>query len=258
MKAYIKNSFQKFKGDALAKGIYDIIKWLVIFLIVFVFTKAIPEGTKISELLKHTYIFTFYWIIIYTILLILLSLVAAYWIFKRKYKQLESDNYTDELTGLKNHKALKQYLETQLIELEKDVNKATSLILIDIDDFKQFNSSHGYNTSDQLLKKLGELLGNDKRVTDETFRFFNRGDEFLIVANETSASSALLAAERKRKLIEKATFMIDDKSYHLKVSCGVTEYKRSKDNYISFINRVISALMEAKKQKNKNNSKLII
>ena len=254
---YLKESFKKFKADALAKGVYDLLKWLFVALIVWALTSLFPKGTKISEIVAYTFDISAYWIVIYTVVVVIITLFVAYTIFKRKYKKVELDNFTDELTGLRNHKALKVHLEEQLSVVEKEMEKSLSLILLDVDDFKQFNTEYGYNTSDQVLKKLGELLGNDKRATDETFRFYQRGDEFMIVASETSASSALLAAERKRKLIQRTGFAVQSNAYYLKVSCGVTEYKRG-ENYQSIIDRATSALNEAKAQKNKNCSKLII
>lgn len=257
MSNYLKESFKKFKADALAKGVYDLLKWLSIALIVWALTSLFPKSTKFSEIVTYSFNISTYWIVIYTVVIVIITLLIAYSIFKTRYKQVEHDNFTDELTGLRNHKALKSYLEKRLSEIEKDNEKCLSLILVDVDDFKQFNTDYGYITSDHVLKKLGELLGNDKRVTDKTFRFYQRGDEFMIVASETSARNALLAAERKRKLIQQACFVVDNNSYYLKVSCGVTEYKRG-ENYQSLINRVTSALNEAKAQKNKNCSKLII
>lgn len=254
---YLKESFKKFKADALAKGVYDLLKWLFVALMVWTLTSLFPKNTKFSEIVTYSLNISIYWIVISTVVIVIITLLVAYSIFKAKYKRVEHDNFTDELTGLRNHKALKVYLEKQLSEAEKDIEKSLSLILLDIDDFKQFNTEYGYITSDLVLKKLGELLSNDKRATDKTFRFYQRGDEFIIVASDTSARNALLAAERKRKLIQQTCFVVDENSFYLKVSCGVTEYKRG-ENYHSILNRVTSALNEAKTQKNKNCSKLII
>jgi diguanylate cyclase (GGDEF)-like protein len=257
MSNYLVESFKKFKTDALAKGVYDLCKWLLITIIMFSITGLFPSSTSYFKTLKYVFNISIYWVIIYTLSIILMTVLTAYFIFKRKYKKVELDNFTDELTGLKNHKALKKYLEKQLQDADRSISKKLSIILMDVDDFKKFNSEYGYITSDQVLKKLGELLGNDKRATDETFRFYNRGDEFLIATDETSANDALLAAERKRKLIERTCFSINNKSYSLKVSCGITEYKKN-DNYQTILDRVTSALREAKIQKNKNCSKLIV
>src|SRR5690606_16588237 len=116
-----------------------------------------------------------------------------------------------ELTGLKNHKALEEYIKERLQYYKKN-DGALSIILIDIDDFKSFNSRYGYNTADLILGKVGELLRSDRRATDETFRKFSRGDEFLIITNDTSLSNAILAADRKRILIEKNSFIVQNTS----------------------------------------------
>jgi diguanylate cyclase (GGDEF)-like protein len=254
---YFRESFKKFKADALAKGVYDLLKGLIIVLVVFAFTRLFPKVTSFFDFITYSVTISIYWIVIYTLIISILSVVTAYVIFRAKYKKVELDNFTDELTGLKNHKALKAILEKQLQDAKKATGTNLSLILLDVDEFKQFNTDYGYITSDQVLKKLGELLGNDKRATDETFRFYQRGDEFLIVANDTSANQALLAAERKRKLIQQTGFSVEKQSYSLKVSCGITEYKKG-DSYSTIIDRVTSALKVAKAQKNKNCSKLVV
>ena len=257
MSNYFKDSFKKFKADALAKGVYDLLKWLFLALLLLLLSKLIPADTSFSKLITYPFQVSFFWALIYTIIVIITSLGTAYLLFRKKYQRVEQDNFTDELTGLKNHKALKGYLENKLIEVARSSNRMLSLILMDVDDFKQFSSNYGVTTSDQVLKKLGALLGNDKIGTDETFRFFNHGYEFLIVASNTSANNAFHAAERKRKLIEQTSFRVDDNSYSLKVSCGITEYRKG-DTYQSIIDRVTSALQEAKTQNSKNCSKLIV
>jgi diguanylate cyclase (GGDEF)-like protein len=257
MSNYFKQSFKKFKADALAKGVYDLLKWLFLTLLALLFSNLIPEDTSFSKILTYPLQVSFFWALAYTIIVIIISLSTAYLLFRKKYEKVEQDNFTDELTGLKNHKALKGYLESKLIDVGRSSNRRLSLILMDVDDFKQFSSSYGVTTSEQVLRKLGELLGNDKNATDETFRFYNHGYEFLIVATNTSANNAFQAAERKRKLIEQTSFRVNDNSYSLKVSCGITEYRKG-DSYQSIIDRVTSALQEAKAQNSKNCSKLIV
>ena len=252
MANYIRESVKKFKNDALSKGIYDVLKWLIIFLVLLIPTKWIPY-VKILFLAQH-YITT-YTIIISAIVLIAITTLVVSRYFRKKIRLVLNDNHTDELTGLKNHKALIEYLNIKL-QGAKSKSESLSLIIIDIDDFKNFNSQYGFNVADQILKKLGELLGNDKRVTDETFRYFNRGDEFLVVAYDTTLSQAMQAAERKRKLIQKNLFSVDGRNHRLTVCCGVTEFKKN-DDYTSITDRVIAALNEAKKISGKNNTQSI-
>lgn len=258
MITYFKNSIAKFKQDAFSKAIYDIVKYLLGVLFLVILSWLIPEDTTFGEFISQELIIKYYWVIIGVLILIILTIILVYKVFKIKYNVLAIDNYSDELTGLKNHKALKKILEEEIIELENQPSLIASIILIDIDDFKQFNTNYGYNVADTVLQKVGLLLANDRRATDETFRFYHRGDEFLILAKDTSATNALKAAERKRKLIEDASFMVDGSAHKITVSCGVTEYKYRLDNYVSLTDRAIDALARAKKINGKNCSKLLV
>lgn len=253
MKRQNGNFIARFKEDAISNGIYDLIKWVLSLLILLIPTNWIP-GLK--DLLSTKHLLSVYWLIIVSLVLVIATVIIVGSIFKRKLAKVQMDNYTDELTGLKNHKALKDFLN-QKIEEYKRKEESLSIIILDIDDFKAFNTKFGFSTADQILQKAGEMLGNDKRATDETFRYFNRGDEFLVIASDTNLSQALQAAERKRKLIEKAIFSVEGLSHQLTVSCGVTSYKKD-DDFKSFTDRVIQALNEAKKEEGKNCTKPIV
>lgn len=250
---YIKKSIKKFKDDVLSKGIYDILKWLFVFLILLIPSRWIPY---VNGLLITKHSISIYWILIGSILLITVTTLIVSYLFNNKIREVLNNNHTDELTGLRNHKALDEYLNQKIHE-HKTKGDALSIVILDIDDFKSFNTTVGFNVADQILKKVGELLGNDKRATDETFRYFNRGDEFLVVATETSLGQAYQAAERKRKLIEKNLFSIEGVNHQLTVCCGVAELKKG-DDYTAITNRVIEALNEAKKISGKNNTKSIV
>lgn len=253
MANYIRESINKLKSDALSKGIYDLLKALLISLILLIPTKWIPY-IKTFFLVEYT--LTTYTIIISAIILITFTTLIVSKYFRGKIRKVLDDNHTDELTGLKNYKALIEYLNLKMQDA-KTRTESLSIIILDIDDFKSLNSLYGFNIADKILKKLGELLGNDKRDTDETFRYFNRGDEFLVVAYDTTLSQAIQAAERKRKLIQKNLFSVDGKNHQLTVCCGVTEFKMN-DDYTAITDRVIEALNEAKKISGKNNTKSII
>lgn len=250
MRKYINSSLVKFKNDLFSKAIYDIGKWGFLIIILSFFSKWIPG-------IKHI-IFSEYKISVYTICLTLLivfmlGFFLSVIIYKRKLKQIKRDNFIDDLTGLKNHKALELYI-TNLIAESKNKQKSFSIILIDIDDFKNFNDNYGYNTADLILKKVGELLGSEKRSTDETFRKFQRGDEFVVILKDTNLSNAYLAAERRRKLIDSTFLEVGETQYSVTVSCGITEFNSESDDEKSIIDRVSKALSNAKKQKYKNNT----
>ena len=136
-----------------------------------------------------------------------------------------------------------------------DKDEPISIILIDIDNFKKFNNDHSHKIADQILTKIGEDLIEDKRSSDEVYRYHLRGDEFLIICKKTSSSNAFKAPENKRKIIEGTDFDIDEKTFKCTVRCGVTVYKKDESASLVF-KRVEDALMTAKKTDNKNCSVL--
>ena len=250
---YIKDSFNKFKKDALSKAFYDFLKYLL-FSVIFVFVLRFVPFVK--EWLSIELSLSIWLIALLSITLIIFSFSLSIIIFNKKLKEIQLENRRDELTGLKNHKAL----EIDLIELENERSKQDepiSLILIDVDDFKKFNEENGYEVADKILSKLGNLLNKDSRITDETYRYFMRGDEFLIIAKQTSVSNGQLASERKRKLIQDSTFTIDGGNYRLTVCCSVTGFNQE-ENSSDVLERLSQALQTAKKKPNKNNTEIII
>jgi diguanylate cyclase (GGDEF)-like protein len=253
MRKYILESIMRFKNEIISKVMYDIVKWLFISLVLIIIAKWVPF---VRTFFSKEFTITIYLIVISSVGLIAITTILVSSIFRKKIRKVLNVNHTDELTGLKNHKALSIFLNSKIQEY-KNKTESLSIIIIDIDDFKNFNTKFGFTTADSILKKLGELLGNDKRATDETFRYFNRGDEFLIVASETNSNQAYQAAERKRKWIQKNLLSVDGINHQLTVCCGVTEFKK-KDDYTSFTDRVIEALNVAKKVAGKNNTKSIV
>lgn len=156
------------------------------------------------------------------------------------------------MTGLPNHKALNEKLP-ETIEWAKSEKRIFSLILMDIDDFKKINTLYGYENADKVLSKLGNLLRNDGRATDTTFRQHAKGDEFIIIAKGTSLQNARLAANRKRDLIKDTSFEIKgiDVVVTLTICCGVVEYNNL-DDQETILKRAHRAMMSAKTKEGKN------
>lgn len=250
---YLKESFLKFKKDVLSKVFYDLVKYLFLTFILVIILKYVPIAEEILEIKVSNSIWV---IIVYSLILITISLTISFLLFNKRLRKIQSDNRIDELTGLKNHKAMKLDLDN-LKQNWNSNDDPISLILIDIDDFKKFNEENSYEVADKILAKLGNLLTKDSRITDETYRYFMRGDEFLIIAKKTSISNAQIAAERKRKLIADSTFNIDGKNFKFTVSCGVTEYNQDETNS-EVLERVNLALQRAKKKPKKNCTEIIV
>jgi diguanylate cyclase (GGDEF)-like protein len=250
---YLKYSLSKFKNDALSKVFYDIMKYTFITLIAFLGLWFIP---KAKEALTKQVSLSIWSIILSSLILILLTLLIAYFQFYKKFKKIQSESQIDELTGLKNYKAKNIHLTN--LEIERNSSsEPISLILIDIDNFKKFNEKNSYEIADRILAKVGNLLNKDSRITDETYRYFMRGDEFLIIAKQTNIASAKLASERKRELIQDSIFNINEMNFKLTVSCGVTEFNKGETKEI-VLERLNKALQAAKKKKGKNSTEILV
>lgn len=250
---YLKDSFSKFKQDALSKAFYDS---LMFFLGLFILTLGLKIVPNVKEKLESEVSITIWVALIFTLLLVGVCFSIAFLLFNRRIRKIQAENQVDELTGLKNYKALAidlANLQTNWISKEEPI----SLMLFDVDDFKKFNENNTYEIADRILAKLGNLFHKDSRITDETYRYFMRGDEFLIIARQTTISNAKIAAERKRKLIEDSSFDIDGRNFKLTVSCGLTEFNKGELESV-VLDRVNKALQNAKKKPTKNFTEIIV
>lgn len=237
----------------LSKVFYDTMKYIFITFVVVIFLRFVPV---IKEILLTEISLSAWSIILMSLALIILSLLLASFQFQKKYKKLQSENQTDELTGLKNYKA--KDVDIALLTSERNLaNEPISLILIDIDDFKKFNEEHSYKIADKILSKIGHLLNKDSRITDETYRYFMRGDEFLIIAKQTTLANAQIASERKRKLIQDSTFNINGTDFKVTVSCGVTEFNTNENKELA-LERLNKAIQTAKKKAGKNSTEIVV
>lgn len=248
---YIIESFEKFRKDALSKLIYDILKYVLIGIILIQLLKYIPI---VKEFLTQK-IEVSLWLLISLILTtIFLVFILYYFKFQAVLNELKEQNQFDELTNLKNHKALEERFDLIFNNSQK---LSTSFILMDIDNFKKFNEDFSYDIADIIMAKLGDLLKRDSRITDEVYRYYLKGDEFLIIATETNISNAQVAADRKRQLIQDTNFNINGEIYRLTVSCGVTELLTN-DSKELLKDRLNQALKKAKKNQTKNKVEIII
>ncbi len=134
--------------------------------------------------------------------------------------QMQRLSITDKLTQIYNRLFLDQVLSKQHYRLLRNGEKC-SLILLDIDHFKEINDKYGHLIGDRVLQKLTSLIKKHLRESDTFGRW--GGEEFMIIAPHTTAKEAYIIAEKLRKLIEEHEFEDVD---HLTVSFGVTECKK--------------------------------
>ncbi|HSM12755.1 MAG TPA: histidine kinase N-terminal 7TM domain-containing protein [Thermoanaerobaculia bacterium] len=109
----------------------------------------------------------------------------------------------DALTGLFNRRYLDETLPREVARAERS-GEPLSLVLLDLDHFKQLNDAHGHAAGDEVLRELGLLLRSRTRRSDITCRY--GGEEFLIAMPATDPSAAVERAEELRSAFEKRTF----------------------------------------------------
>lgn len=108
---------------------------------------------------------------------------------------LEQRATTDGLTGLKNHSAFRRELE-QMAERAVHTHSPLSIILLDVDHFKQYNDTYGHPGGDEVLKQVARLLQDGSRAADVAARY--GGEEFIVLLPETDAAAAGKVAEGLR------------------------------------------------------------
>lgn len=120
-------------------------------------------------------------------------------------EKLQKMAITDELTGLNNRRSYKKAL-SQNLSLFKRTSKPFSLLMIDIDHFKDINDTYGHLVGDQILIALADLLKNESRDCDISARY--GGEEFVLILPNTEIDDSMLIAERIRKSVETATWSV--------------------------------------------------
>ena len=133
--------------------------------------------------------------------------------------ELEIMAYSDPLTGLPNRRHFDEIVKKEIM-LMKRKGHSSSLIMIDIDFFKDINDSYGHPGGDDLLVQISNLISHNIRKYDEICRL--GGEEFIILLPQTSLDQAKSAAEKLRKHIETTRFYLEDKEIRITASFGVT------------------------------------
>ncbi len=149
--------------------------------------------------------------------------------------------YFDKLTGVYNRNRLFDYLSRE-IEMKKRYNNNFSIIIYDIDKFKNINDTYGHPTGDIILKETTKCVKNHIRVGDYLFRI--GGDEFLIILPNTTLNEAITVAEKIRSQIEKNIYSINNINT-ITLSLGVAEYSND-DTYEELIKKADNMLYDAK------------
>ncbi|AKF25975.1 hypothetical protein YH65_05840 [Sulfurovum lithotrophicum] len=193
-------------------------------------------SVKIENGVNHT-------MLLMILLVVLLLILIFYYRFRKIHAEknaLETISNIDALTELFNRRKIDQLINS---EVKRITTKGRfSLILIDIDNFKNINDSYGHDVGDIILKHISIILKNNVRKKDCVGRW--GGEEFLIVCPDTGKQEAARFSERIRAAIENERF---EKVLNVTASFGIAEYNRENIDDTPLIRRLDKALYQSKR-----------
>ncbi len=162
------------------------------------------------------------------------------------HDELKELSHRDYLTNLYNRRYFNEIAQ-DFMKMAKRKSQHLSVILLDIDKFKNINDTYGHTIGDEVIKSLASLLEEHTRESDIVSRF--GGEEFAILLLDTDKDKASTIAEKLRIVVENIDIKIaDDKYIKFTISLGVDCINIKKDNDISeSLDRADNALYRAKK-----------
>jgi diguanylate cyclase (GGDEF)-like protein len=137
-------------------------------------------------------------------------------------RRLRGLSETDPLTGLANRRKIQELLARVQAQARR-YRSRFSLTMLDLDDFKQLNDTHGHLTGDAVLRRVAEVLKEQTRAADIVGRY--GGDEFLLVLPETGPADAVVLADKLRQVIAGRPCVSPTGSQvHVRASFGIASY----------------------------------
>jgi diguanylate cyclase (GGDEF)-like protein/PAS domain S-box-containing protein len=163
---------------------------------------------------------------------------------KQMEAELQALATTDALTGLPNRRQFLSLLEREVARLCRFGESVSSLLMIDLDFFKQVNDLHGHAAGDAVLRHFGQLVKDSLRRTDQAGRL--GGEEFALLLFGTDGEDATEFADRLRERVAAEEIPYGDLRLHITISIGVTTLREEDGQVDASLARADTALYQAK------------
>ncbi|QSA98663.1 GGDEF domain-containing protein [Methylococcus sp. EFPC2] len=163
---------------------------------------------------------------------------------RTRLSQAHDIAYTDALTRLPNRAAYQERIELEEKRWRR-FRQPISLVIWDIDRFKQINDRFGHASGDKALSFISRILISSVRSTDFVARY--GGEEFIMLLVGSDENDAMDVAEEMRKRIEECEFTTHGKRVSITISCGMSQFK-GQDRYEDVFERADQALYQAKRK----------
>lgn len=161
---------------------------------------------------------------------------------EKKYMEL---SIIDDLTQLYNSRHFYAELEKE-IERSNRYEQPLTLMMLDLDKFKDFNDTYGHIEGDYVLSRIGQIIKRCVRDSDSAYRY--GGEEFTIILPMTTANDGIATAKRIQEELKKSSFSpLPGKEIFMTMSIGLSQYKPREDLKV-FVHRVDKIMYQAKNQ----------
>ncbi|HEX7762792.1 MAG TPA: diguanylate cyclase [Cellvibrio sp.] len=172
-----------------------------------------------------------------------LELITAVSVRAARSRQLSDALDRDSLTGLLKHSRIKEQVDIELSRAQRTGDKL-SVVMVDLDHFKQINDSYGHPAGDKVIKAMAHLLRQRLRKMDAVGRY--GGEEFVAVLPRCSRAEAQALMEDIRKRFRDISFTVDQKTFHVTLSAGIAAFESDIERADQLLQEADAALYRAK------------
>jgi diguanylate cyclase (GGDEF)-like protein len=162
-------------------------------------------------------------------------------------RQLYEKATTDSLTGLLNRRKIQDFIEYEHERANRS-QQVYSLVLADIDFFKEINDTYGHDCGDTVLQEISRILLDQVRKQDQVSRW--GGEEFLLLLPDTDCEGAFFLSEKIRNSIENHTFLCGKKELKITMTFGICT--RSRDTEVEDLIKQADIALYTGKERGRN------